>query len=123
MDGLAIRHRNRTEARASSGPGDWRAGLGLLGDGVEDFQEDVVGLDPLGLGLEVQEDPVPKAGEEDAAEVLEADVEAAVEQGADLGGEHERLDPAGAAPQRMYRFVTSAANGPSGCVARDSRMA
>src|SRR4029077_9425565 len=72
--------------------------LGLFGDAVEDLEQDVVGIDSLGLGLEVQEDAMAQAGQIDAAQVLETDVVPAVEQGADLGGQDQGLDAAGAAP-------------------------
>ena len=56
-----------------------------------EFQQHLVWLDALGLGLEVHDDAVPQGRQADAADVLEADVVAAVQQGADLGGQDQRL--------------------------------
>src|SRR5258708_22187982 len=72
--------------------------LGLLGDGIEHLEQDVVGLDAFGLRLEVEEDAVAEARQVDAAQVLETDIITSVEQSAHLGGEHEGLHTARTTP-------------------------
>ena len=56
---------------------------------------------------------MPQARQVDPPQVFEADVVPAVQQRPHLGGQHQRLRTARAAPQRMYLLVTSAANWPS----------
>ena len=77
--------------------GDRRFFFGrFFGDFLEDLQEHVVGRDAFGLGLEVEDHAVPQRRQVDAADVLEADVVAAFEQGPHLGGQGQRLRAAGA---------------------------
>src|SRR5262245_2530431 len=69
----------------------------LLG-GLDELLDEPVGVDALGLSLEVQDDPVPESGRGDGAKILAADVRAAVRQRAHLGAEDERLGPPRARP-------------------------
>src|SRR5207237_5728369 len=66
----------------------------FLGGVLEDFADDAVGSDPVGLRLELQENPVTERRLRDRVEIVEGDVVAALEEGADFTGEHERLQPA-----------------------------
>ena len=68
--------------------------LALLGQLLQDFEQHVVGVDPFGLGFEVENHAVPQGGQIDAAHVLEADVVAAFQQGPHLGGQGQRLGAA-----------------------------
>ncbi len=69
----------------------------LFGNGVEDLEQDFVGIDSLGLRLEIQEHAMSQAGEINAAQVFKAHVESPVQEGADLGRQHQRLHAAGTA--------------------------
>src|SRR5438045_835391 len=53
----------------------------LLRQLLEDFEEDVVGVESFGLSLEVKNDAVAQRGQIDAADIFEADVVAAFEEG------------------------------------------
>ena len=82
----------------------------------------MVGVDAFGLGLEVEDHAVPHGGQEDAADVFEADVVAAVRAGpAPWRPGPASARRAGWLPQRRYWLVIGSANGPSGCVASVSR--
>ena len=85
-------------ARGSQGRSRGRSVRSLFRDGFEDVEEDSVGVHPFGLRFEVQDHPMPHRRQEDAADIVKADVVAAVEEGADFGGESERLGAAGTAP-------------------------
>src|SRR5262245_23065890 len=61
---------------------------------LHDLAKHVVGLDALGLALEVEEHAVPERGQRYHAHVVDRGGEAALEQGADLGGEQQRLGAA-----------------------------
>ena len=54
---------------------------------LENLGDDVVGSDALGLGLEIQDEAMAQGGGRDRLDVIEADVESALDQGADLAGE------------------------------------
>ena len=63
------------------------------------------------------------AGIADVLHVLEADVEPAVEQGADLARQLDRLRGAGLAPTRRNWLTIGIANWPCGWVASVQRIA
>src|SRR5262249_55227367 len=52
---------------------------------------DVVRLDPVGLGVEVGDQPVPQHRGRDQADVLGGDVRAAVQEGPGLASQHQEL--------------------------------
>src|SRR4051794_33671173 len=60
-------------------------------DRVEDGPDHGLGRDAFGLAFEVEDDPMTERRQRDRADVVGRDVEAAVEQGIDLSGRHERL--------------------------------
>ena len=70
--------------------------IGFLIDFFEDVQKDSIDLNPLGLGFEIQKDPMPQGWQVDAANVFVADVVSSVEQGAYFGGQCDGLSAAGA---------------------------
>ena len=74
-----------------------RAGLsvGRLGHGLEDSVDDLIGIDALGVGVEVGEDAVPQHGPDHGADVAGADGQAAVEDGPGLGRQDDVLGGAG----------------------------
>ena len=59
--------------------------VGGFGHGLEELVDDLVGIDALGVGVEVGEDAVPQDGPDDGADVAGADGQAAVEDGPGLG--------------------------------------
>src|SRR5262245_40079931 len=75
--------RGRAAASATSGL--------RLGGLLEDLGDDRVGADALGLALEVEHDAVAQRRRRDLADVVHADREATVEEGADLGAEQDGL--------------------------------
>src|SRR5579885_1370349 len=56
---------------------------GRLADRLQDVGDHLVGLDVLGLALEVEDEPVAQGGGGDGADVLAGHVVAAVEDGAE----------------------------------------
>ena len=56
--------------------------------------DDRLGRDALGLALEVEDDPVAERRQRDGPDVVDRDVEPAVEQGVDLAGGDEGLGAA-----------------------------
>src|SRR5689334_2988919 len=70
------------------------AATALLSDLRENVVENPVGADPLHLGLQVQDDAVAQSRVGDLADVVEADVGAALGQRPDLAGQDERLGAA-----------------------------
>ena len=95
----------------------------MCSTGSEDVVDDVVGLDVLGLAFEVEDQAVPQGRVGHGAEVFAGDVVAVVEDGADLGGQDDRL---GAARARAVADVTAGSSrwpaSFSGCVASTSAM-
>ena len=75
----------RSSRRYSTAGGD---------DRVEDGADDRLGRDALGLALEVEDDPVPERRQGDRPDVVDRDVEPAVEQRVDLAAGDERLGAA-----------------------------
>src|SRR6059058_143325 len=73
--------RRRSRAGSSRAAAILFAG-GFLGGVLEDLVDDAVGTDPVGLRLELQEDPMTERRLGDGVEVVEGDVVAALEQGA-----------------------------------------
>src|SRR2546430_6591413 len=67
---------------------------GFPGGVLEDFADDAVGSDPVGLRLELKEDPVAERRLGDGRQIVEGDVVSTLEQRADFTGEHEGLHPA-----------------------------
>src|SRR4051794_16233110 len=63
-------------------------------DRIEDIVHHIVGLDVLGLALEVQDQPVSQGRAGRRADVLAGDVVAVIEDRPDLGREDDRLRPA-----------------------------
>src|SRR3989454_11511682 len=56
-----------------------------------DLPDQRVGVDTLGLALEVQDDPVTQRGRGEGLDVLHAHVVAPLREGPHLAAEHERL--------------------------------
>src|SRR3954462_10570734 len=59
-----------------------------------ELPEHVVGGHPGGLVVEVENEAVPECGRRDGPHVVIGHVEPALDQGADLGAQHDRLRPA-----------------------------
>src|SRR5205807_2652691 len=55
--------------------------VGIAGDDLGETPDDFLGLDALGLGVEVRDDAVPQHGDGDGADVLARDVIATVQHG------------------------------------------
>ena len=68
------------------------------GDILQGLSDDVVGGDAVGLGFEVEDQPMPQSCVGDIGDVVEGDVGASVAECGDLGGEHYRLCTARAGP-------------------------
>src|SRR4051812_45100778 len=74
----------------------------FFGQLLENFEEDVVGVESFGLRFEVENDAVAQRGQVDAADVFEADVIAAFKEGPHFGGQSKGLGAAGtAAPAKI----------------------
>ena len=58
---------------------------------LQDLRNKPVGGHSVGLGLELQEDPVPQRRLGDSAQVIEGDVVPSLEERPYLGGEHQGL--------------------------------
>jgi len=58
---------------------------------AEDLGDDVVGGDAFGFGFEIRNQAMAQGGERGGLNVLEADVKAALREGADFAGENECL--------------------------------
>ncbi len=69
------------------------------GDRLDQPPDDVVGLEPFGLGVEVGDDPVAEHGTGHGADVFRRDVKSAVQHRAGLGRQHQILAGRGPAPQ------------------------
>ncbi len=66
---------------------------------------------------------MPHGGDGDVLDVLEADVEPAIEQGPHFAGQRDRLGGRGLAPTRRNWLIIGIAKMPCGCVASTKRMA
>lgn len=60
-------------------PAETSAGI-LFRNLLQQFQQDAIGIDPLGLGLEIEDHPVAQGRQVHAADILETDIIAAVQQ-------------------------------------------
>ena len=72
---------------------------GILRHSFEDLIDDVLGGDAFGFGFEIQNQPVPQRGGGNGLDVVEADVETALSQGADFASQNEGLAAARAAAE------------------------
>src|SRR6478672_5490961 len=77
------------------------------GDDVQDRADDGLGRDALRLALEVQDHPMPQRGHRHRADVVDGDVEPAVEQGVDLPAVTSAWAPRGEPPYRTYARTSS----------------
>ena len=66
---------------------------------AEDLGDDVISGDAFGFCFEIQNEAVPQGGGRDSFNVIEADIEAAVGEGADFAGEDQGLATARAASE------------------------
>ena len=92
-----------TRTAAPSRPHDegGRRSFGRGGDRFEQVRDDLVGVDPFGLGVEGGDDPVSEDGLGDVADVGDRRGEPALEHGAGLGGEDQATArPAARRPRR-----------------------
>src|SRR5215472_3586684 len=69
----------------------------LLGCAVEDLEDHAVGVDPFGLALEVENEPMAQGGRRQLANVLAGDRITTLDQRAHLGSEQDRLRAPGRA--------------------------
>src|SRR3989442_13027710 len=78
-----------------------------------DLPDQRVGVDSLGLALEVQDDPVTQRGRGEGLDVLHAHVVGPLREGPHLAAEHERLAAtwAGAVPHKTPRDLGGAGPG------------
>src|SRR5437867_4185652 len=80
---------------------------------LHDLADQGVGVHPLGLALEVQDDPVTQGRHGEGLDVLRAHVVTPLREGPDLGAQHERLGAAraGAVPHEPTRDLGRAGPG------------
>ena len=78
---------------------------------TQDAPHDVVHRDAFGLGVESRHDAVAQHGEREGVDVVNRDVESALQDGADFSGEHEILARARAGAPLISSFTNAGASG------------
>src|SRR5262245_45129087 len=69
----------------------WSGTLLFLGR-EQDVLDHPVGCDAFGIRLEVEDDPVAQGRQRDLTDVLKGDIEPPLQDRADLGAQHQRLE-------------------------------
>ncbi len=94
-----------------------RFAIGRLVDRLKELVDDLIGVDTLGVGIEVGEDAMSQDGSNHGADIAGADGEPAMEDGPGLGGQHDVLRGARSAPQASQFLMNPSAPGSLGRVA------
>ena len=76
--------------------------LRLLRHLLQNLQQHLIRIDPFGLGLEVENHPMPHRRQEHSPHVFEAHVVPPAQQRPHLRRQRQRLRPRGLLPQRRY---------------------